>query len=330
LKQLLLVSVLMLVTIFAGCAKLNEPAKNADILNIEHIYRSEGYAMDTFVTDQHIYIAEDQAGFSIYDRNSDSLLTQYYGDIENARLIAAVEEDSILFVYDIYGSPAAIMVYDIVDPSNPIIKPNITGQTGDIEEFRCIPSESNEISLMWTRASNLRYGTYKTDDAIPWIGSYSFNFPNAVKGFDYDSTYYYIAGDERGMYVVDRTTGDLISSVDTSGKARAVKLIGDYVYIAAREDGLQVVDISNREQPILVHQYDTSGYAQGIDAEGDYLAIASGGGGIYLFDITNPYKPVYKDRIDNQIIGYTYNVIVRDDKLFVSTRNGAYELSIKD
>ncbi len=317
----------LLITLFiTSCAKLNEPASKSETLIIEKIYTTEGYAMDLFVTDDNLYIAEDQAGFSVYNRTNDSLLTHYYGEIENARLIQAIEEDSTLFVYDVYGSPAAIMVYDISDYSSPQIKPNITGGTSGIEDFTCYLSNSDETQIIWTCEKQIRYGTYTNI----WMGSFSYNLPNAVKGFDYDSTYYYIAGDERGLYIVNKSTGELTSNIDISGKARDVKLIGDYAYIASREDGLHVVNVSDKTAPILVYNYDTVGYAQGIDAYGNYLAVASGGGGIYLFDIYDPAKPEYKDRIDNQVIGYTFNVKIRNDELFVATRNGVYNLSIKN
>ncbi|MBS3767405.1 MAG: hypothetical protein KGY75_04715 [Candidatus Cloacimonetes bacterium] len=321
-----IISVLLLILLLiAGCAKLNEPAAKAQILNLEYLYPAEGYAMDTYVTDEYVYIAEDQAGFSIHDRNADTLITRFYGDIENARLIQAVEEDSTLFVYDVYGSPAAIMVYDIRDYNNPQTKPNITGQTGGIEDFICHLSDSNEMQVIWTHDNKIRFGTYNDI----WMGSFSYNLPNAVKGFDYDSTYYYITGDERGVYVLNRNTGELVADIDTPGKARDVKLHNNFLYVAAREVGLQVIDISDPLAPALVYQYDTSGYAQGIDAAGNYLAVASGGGGIYLFDIYNPAKPQYKDRIDNQIIGYTYDVVVKGTTLFVATRFGVHKIFIQ-
>ena len=323
-KKIISVLILILLVI-AGCAKLNEPTAKAQILTLEYLYPSEGYAMDTFVTDEYVYIAEDQAGFSIHDRNADTLITRFYGDIENARLIQAVEEDSTLFVYDVYGSPAAIMVYDIRDYNNPQTKPNITGQTGGIEDFTCYLSASGETQVIWTHENKIRYGTYNDI----WMGSFSYNLPNAVKGFDYDSTYYYIAGDERGVYVLDRETGEFVANIDTPGKARSVKLHNNFLYIVAREAGLQVIDVSDPQEPILVYQYDTSGYAQGIDAYGNYLAVASGGGGIYLFDIYNPARPEYKDRIDNQIIGYTYDVVVKGTTLFVATRFGVYRIFIQ-
>ena len=310
--------------VLISCAKLNEPSHKTEVLKTEYIYQTEGYAMDLFVTDTNLYIAEDQVGFSIYDLNSDSLLTHFYGDIENARLISAVEQDSTLFVYDVYGSPAAIMVYDISNPKSPVLKPNITGQTSGIEEFYCIPTNTDGIDIIWTHDNKLQYGFYQD----LWLGSFSFSLPNAVKGFDYDSTYYYIAGDERGLYIVDRVSGDLISNIDTGGKARSVKLIGNFVYIAAREAGLQVINVSDINNPILVYNYDTVGYAQGIDGKDGYLSVASGGGGVYLFELSDSGKPEFLARVDDEYIGYTYNTVVKENIIFVATRQGVYKMSI--
>ena len=329
-KLLFLVFVLILFVLIS-CAKWIEPIINKDILEIDHIYYTTGYARDTFVSDSLVYIAEDQAGFSIYDRISDSLICHYYGSIENARLISAVEEEDLLFVYDIYGSPASISVFEISDLSNPTIKPGITGETGDIRAMKCQFVSEGVVAILWTRMNIYRYGSYEKNNVPPFLGSYSLPpFPNAVEGFDFDSLYIFLTGAQRGLYIADKNSGNIISETNTPGQALAVKVIENYAYIACKEAGLQVIDISNVENPELIYSFDTSGYAQSVDVEEDYLVVGSGGGGVYLFDISEKHHPLFLDRVDNYYIGYTYKAILNNGEVFVATKIGVVKLIINN
>ena len=91
----------IIIIIITGCAKSTEPVSSEDILKIDKFYSTIGYARDIFVSDSLLYIAEDQGGFSIYNHLTNFQYSNF-SLFENARLISAVEEDSILFVYDRY------------------------------------------------------------------------------------------------------------------------------------------------------------------------------------------------------------------------------------
>ncbi len=314
----------LIILLFVSCADFLEPIFKNGELSIEAIIPTVGFARDVYVSDDFIYIAEDQAGFSIYNKADNTIITQYYGNIENARLIQAVDTIKQVFVYDQYGSPAAIMVYDITDPVNPIEMPPITGQTGSIEALICDIQSDNSVDILWTHGNSYQYGNYNNI----WLGSYAFNFPNAVGGFDIVDTLLFVTGEQRGLYITNRNNGNIISEVNTPGTAVDVKVHDNYAYVADKEYGISVIDISDITQPELVYNHDTSGYAQRIDVEGDYLVVASGGGGVYLFDISNRAKPEFADRWDDSDIGYTYDVDIHNGEVFVATREGVYRMLI--
>ncbi|MBN2016758.1 MAG: hypothetical protein JW794_01275 [Candidatus Cloacimonetes bacterium] len=312
------------IILFAGCADFLEPIIYPGELIIKAIIPTNGFARDVFVSEEFIFIAEDQAGFSIYDKATDSLLVQYYGNIENARLIQAIDDINQVFVYDRYGSPAAIMVYDYTDPKNPVELPPVTGQTASIEDLKCVLRADNSVDVLWTHANSYQYGNYNNI----WLGSYAYDFPNAIEGFDIRDTLLFVSGEQRGLYITNRNNGTIISEVNTPGTAVDVKVYENYAYVADKEYGISVIDISDITQPELVFNYDTSGYAQRLDVDGDFLILASGGGGVYLFDISNREHPEFSDRWDDSDIGYTYDVEFYDGEVFVSTREGVYRMSI--
>jgi len=318
---------LLINLLLVSCADFLEPIINNGELVIEAIIPTIGFARDVFVSDDYIYIAEDQAGFSIYNKANNSLVAHCYGDIEYARLIQVVEPVDLLFIYDYNGSPGRLVVYDITNITNPSETWPITS-AGDrvVNKLFCEIQPNNSVNVYWTFGDKFRFGNYIINE--PWLGSDGYAFPNAIKGFDIIDTLLFVTGEQRGLYITNRNDGTIISEVNTPGTAVDVKVHGNYAYIADKEYGISVIDISDITRPELIYNHDTSGYAQRIDAEGDYLAVASGGGGVYLFDISDRAQPEFADRWDDSDIGYTYDVDMRDGEVFVATREGVYRMLI--
>lgn len=312
-----------------SCADFNEPTGIEHILEIEKTFPTSGYARDIYVSDSLLYIAEEQGGFSIYKLEPDSLLLHYQEPQQEVYLIYPVEEQNLLFVYD-KGGTDRICIYDISNPDSLKVMPPITGATSGIKDMHCLQSIGDSIDIMWTQSNMFYHGLY-TDF---WIGFLEeLQFPTDLAGFELDSGFIYLAGYQGGFYIADRISGNTLSVTDTPGQALAVAIRDDYAYIADRECGLQVIDISDKSNPFLLEDanYDIDyGYAQQIDVSGNYLAIAWGGSGVYLFDISNPANPVYLDSIDDEEIGYTYDAEWYEDRLYVATRTQVLRLIIND
>ncbi|MBD2270993.1 cadherin domain-containing protein, partial [Anabaena sp. FACHB-1391] len=97
-----------------------------------------------------------------------------------------------------------------------------------------------------------------------------------------------------------------------------VQVVGNYAYVADRDSGLQIIDISNPTTPTLKGNYDTPGYAYGVQVVGNYAYVADGESGLQIIDISNPSTPTLKGNYDTpgsawgvQVVGnYAY---VADD-----------------
>ncbi|MBI4830021.1 MAG: hypothetical protein HY801_00375 [Candidatus Lindowbacteria bacterium] len=67
----------------------------------------------------------------------------------------------------------------------------------------------------------------------------------------------------------------LVGSVDTVGYAEGVAVSGSYAYVAADFSGLQVVDISDSDTPVIVAAVDTPSYgAQDVAISGSLACVA--------------------------------------------------------
>lgn len=72
---------------------------------------------------------------------------------------------------------------------------------------------------------------------------------------------------------------------------RQIAISGNYLYLSARNWGVQVIDISNPEKPELVHRIDTAELATGLETAGNLLCVTIRVYGVQLFDISDPLRP---------------------------------------
>ncbi len=89
-----------------------------------------------------------------------------------------------------------------------------------------------------------------------------------------------------------------VSRVVTPGTASDVAVSGAYAYIANRETGLLVIDISNPQSPRLVGSIDTPGSAYAVAVSGTYVYIADLDHGLQIVDVHDPTNPVLAGNAD--------------------------------
>lgn len=323
--------ILVLLLLFS-CAKPSEPASVEGTLNIDHKYQTLGYATDISVTDTHLYIAEDQVGFTIFDIASNNLVSHHESFIletdpvmfENVRGITAVEVENLLFVYNQYGSYQGIIMFDITNKVEPEFLFRHTGNTSNIAQIQSAVSQDGGADVYWTNGSGYNFGRY---DQF-WQGSNSYTFQNSVEGFDLDESIVYVSAEQLGFHIVNRTNGDIISTTDTEGEVLDVKIVDNYAVLALRQAGFAIYDIANTSQPTLVIHQETNEFIYTIDIEDDNLVLGSHIGGVYLYDISDIADPALVGNIDSDEIGYTFKAVIENNKIYASTRQGVFKISI--
>ncbi len=75
------------------------------------------------------------------------------------------------------------------------------------------------------------------------------------------------------------------------GNTRQLAVEGSVAYVASREDGVFLVDVSNPAAPKLLSRYDAVELATGIDVVGNVMFVACRLHGLELVDVSNPRQP---------------------------------------
>jgi hypothetical protein len=119
--------------------------------------------------------------------------------------------------------------------------------------------------------------------------------PRRGQGVYYSDPLLYIA-DGYGMLIVNVTNP--VDPVEvgfhhTSGFALKIYLQGEFAYVADREGGLLIVNVSDPWNPWRVSRYFDAGSVHVLDVvvSGDYAYVAMGGLGLRIVDVSDPVDP---------------------------------------
>jgi len=328
------VSILVIVlVILLSCAKKSTEYTVKHILEQEAAVQIVGNPLDLDIGDNRVYVAEDQGGLSIinlsnYNKQWINSFVSADSDVVSLikiRKVSVISSLNRLFINETEGSDL-IRIIDTTIPDSTKIIDNITGATQDIKDmrFQAITEAGSQFSFegYFCAGRSVSYGKYGTHiTGLPpfFTITRTYNSPASANGAFFTGQHVYVAAEQRGLVIFNRNDGSVLSSLDLPGEAQKVKVVGSYAYVPCRQDGLQIVNISNPAAPFKAGSVDTSGYATNVDVWNNYAVVSSGGGGIYLFDVTNPANPVLKDNITD--CGYVNNVRFNNGKVLVASRD---------
>ena len=89
---------------------------------------------------------------------------------------------------------------------------------------------------------------------------------------------------------------------------------GDYLFLTARNFGLWILDIRDRENPVILPRFDSTELATGVAVSGNICFIAHRVYGVQLLDITDPLHPRHISTIRTQ---EAQTVFVQDHYAFM-------------
>lgn len=129
------------------------------------------------------------------------------------------------------------------------------------------------------------WAALKIESVYPTLGVLGQPLPINIQGSGFDSSTRVSLALDSG----NRRAG--IGRIDTPSYARDIEISGSVAYVADGKSGLQVIDISNPENPQIIATEDTPGNANALAISGTNAFIADGPGGLQVIDISNPSNP---------------------------------------
>ncbi|MCK4494181.1 MAG: hypothetical protein KAU26_09005, partial [Methylococcales bacterium] len=115
-----------------------------------------------------------------------------------------------------------------------------------------------------------------------------------------------------------------LSAITIPGYANNVDIAGDYAYVAAGSEGLQIVDVSDRENPKIISSLDTDGTAIDIRVLGNFAYIADGDKGLVIINIIDPLKPVLASTLTTA--GIAQDIKVDFQTAYIANGKGGLEI----
>ena len=338
--------------ILTGCAKANDPYQGENVLTQEMVYPTLGDPIDLDVGNNLIAVAQGNCGFAIYYKDSGELACQKtYLDSKGTfflltKEVQLNESSHQLVLNDLLGGTDRIFSLDITSPQNPVKISTLTGGTVANHSIRLMPNPTNPDSTLiffLHKADIFPFDaiSYATNQSQSLIPIHSEDLNAIVSNLMITDSHFWGCANSRGIIVFD-TTGvnslsqnvHVIKEINTPGEALDCRKVGNYLFVADRQAGLQVIDVTDLNSATLLTNaaYNTDGYAQSIDVDVDHqlLVIGSGGGGIYLFSIADPTKPRLLQHLGVDQTGYVNEVVFNAHKLYIASRdNGIIRYSIK-
>ncbi len=328
-RQLLVYLAMIALILTAGCAEKNTAYEDADVFDLISVVPVVGNPTDLARDDTHMYVALDQGGMAAIDLQSfqshwyttapaeDGSVTKF----KQTRIVSVVPEYGRLFLNEITGTDM-VWIMDSNKPDSLLIIDSITGGTFDIKDFLCLsleePVGDHVIEVLYCDSGNIYYNLY---NSTLWVG-FGFTIPNLplrLSGIDMDDSYIYAAAEQRGIFIYDKVDGTYVSESPVYGEPQKLKVVDGIAYIASRQGGLQIVDLTDPHNPQTMGGYVTSGYASQVDYHDGKVAVSSGSGGAYVFDVTNPNDPQLIQRITE--CGYANSVNFDGGILTIGSRD---------
>ena len=157
------------------------------------------------------------------------------------------------------------------------------------------------------------------------------SIPGYANNVDISGDYAYVASGDSGLTIVDvsdRTSPEIVSTLDTAGVSIDIKVMGETVFIADGDAGLQIIDVSDVTAPALIATHDTAGFAQDLQVDFQYAYVADGNEGIEIVDITNLNTPFTASTLGG--LGEAKGIDVEGDVAVVVAGSALHVVDVQD
>ncbi|NGX43499.1 MAG: hypothetical protein K940chlam7_01797 [Chlamydiae bacterium] len=98
-------------------------------------------------------------------------------------------------------------------------------------------------------------------------------------------------------------------SYNTPTYAMEVVISGNYAYVANRDSGLWIIDVSNITNPTFIGSHSTPAYAEAVAVVGNYAYVAAFSSGLQIINVSNPSNPTLAGSYNTPDLAYGIAVL---------------------
>ena len=248
--------------------------------------RTRGYPQSICARDRYAFIADGDAGLSIYDVADPANPSFVAGimDSFNTAWGVAVQGN---YAYLSYGSKE-LQIVSIARLDSLRLLTNISYNVGTGYD---VIARDTQWAFVANHTSYLMCDV--RDPNFPQVRSEAHV---AVRGSAVQDSFACLACEQLGVTVARVSLAPLVtpvSMVRTLGNARGVALDAGRCYVADGRAGLTVVDITDSANPAVIGNCPIPGaYANRVCVRGTRAYVAAGAAGLAVIDVADPAKPV--------------------------------------
>jgi hypothetical protein len=253
---------------------------------IRQAIRTRGYPQSLDVRGDYAYVADGEAGLSIYDFRDPLKMVLVANIMDTVNSCWGVTIHG-RYAYLAYGRKQ-LQIVDIANLDSLKMLGSISYTTGyaydiaALETNYVVVANHGKVSLFDVRDPNFPILLYE---------------PHALaRGVALRDSVAYLACEQLGLLIV-RFSADseprALAGVQTVGNARGVALAGNHCLVADGREGLTIVDITNATSPqVQGNCHIPGGYANKVAAHESMAYVAAGSAGLAAIDISDPAHPV--------------------------------------
>lgn len=247
-----------------------------------------GYAEGVAVDGETVYVGDGPGGLQVVQ----SLPGQ---PMQLLGSVPTLGEPNGVAVYGHYVCVADGMegftVADVANPTAPVVVGNLAtawtcwnlvvqGSTAYIADQYALEIVELGSDPSNVTSSAFAYGIADADVAVRDSVAYVTCIDPGLRTFD----------------ISDPTSPVDLGSLDLTGTAEAIEVMGDHVYIATWQTGISIVDVTDPAAPFVTAALQIDGPTWDIDVAGSYAYVAAND--LFVVDVTDAYHPVTVGRVN--------------------------------
>ncbi len=307
---------------------ITNPAAPALKTSFTDFANSRHLAYDVYLDGNYAYLCCEGDGLYIFDISNplSPVKISQWKDSENnfGQFYQSARNGNYLYVA---GGIKGIVVLDVSDLTAPKLVSNFVGESGlwggaiglvNVGAYCYIQDEF----------FNMHYIDVSDPTKPTETGAFDVEGHHSL-GIWNDGSRVLLANSTYGIRIFD-TAGAQVTqkgAFKSLGRVMGAAGAGNYAYLAAGENGLKILEVSDPAKPVLTATLALDAFANGVFIDKGFAYIAgllgageeeSEGGLLEIVDIQNPASPSIAGSVE--LTGQPVNVIVKDNIAYVATQ----------